>query len=123
MMKTLGVIAVQIIGLLALSRAGYSVATALQLPLPGNLVGMLFLLGLLATGLVRLKWIEASALLLTRHLAFFFIPLTVGLLGFGELFLANGPAILVILIVSAGIGIGVAGLSSQGLASRKGRKA
>jgi holin-like protein len=122
MMKTLGVIAVQIIGLLALSQAGYAVATALQLPLPGNLVGMLVLLGLLATGLVRLRWVEASALLLTRHLAFFFIPLTVGLLGFGELFLANGPAILVILIVSAGIGIGVAGLSSQRLASRKGRK-
>jgi holin-like protein len=122
-MKTLSVIAVQIFGLLAISQAGYAVATALQLPLPGNLVGMLFLLGLLATGLVRLTWVEASALLLTRHLAFFFIPLTVGLLGFGDLFLDNGPAILVILIVSAGIGIGVAGLSSQRLASRKGRKA
>jgi putative effector of murein hydrolase LrgA (UPF0299 family) len=44
------------------------------------------------------------------------------LLGFVELFLDNGPAILAVLIVSAGIGIGVAGLSSQRLASRKGRK-
>jgi holin-like protein len=123
MVKTLSVIAVQIAGLLVISQVGYAVAAALHLPLPGSLVGMLFLLGLLVTGLVRLRWVEASALLLTRHLAFFFIPLTVGLLGFGELFLDNGPAILVTLIVSAGIGIGVAGLASQRLASRKGRKA
>lgn len=122
MMKTLSVIAMQIVALVAISQAGYAVAAALQLPVPGNLVGMLFLLGLLATGLVRLTWIETSASLLTRHLAFFFIPLTVGLLGFVELFLDNGPAILAVLIVSAGIGIGVAGLSSQRLASRKGRK-
>jgi holin-like protein len=122
MMKTLSVIVMQIVALVAISQAGYAVAAALQLPVPGNLVGMLFLLGLLATGLVRLTWIETSASLLTRHLAFFFIPLTVGLLGFVELFLDNGPAILAVLIVSAGIGIGVAGLSSQRLASRKGRK-
>ncbi|MET0488139.1 MAG: CidA/LrgA family protein [Candidatus Rokuibacteriota bacterium] len=121
-MKTLSVIVMQIVALVAISQAGYAVAAALQLPVPGNLVGMLFLLGLLATGLVRLTWIETSASLLTRHLAFFFIPLTVGLLGFVELFLDNGPAILAVLIVSAGIGIGVAGLSSQRLASRKGRK-
>jgi holin-like protein len=123
MLKSLSVIVVQIAGLLAISQVGYAVAAALHLPLPGSLVAMLFLLGLLVTGLVRLPWVEASALLLTRHLAFFFIPLTVGLLGFGELFLDNGPAILVTLIVSAGIGIGVAGLASQRLASRKGRKA
>jgi len=122
MMKTLSVIVMQIVALVAISQAGYAVAAALQLPVPGNLVGMLFLLGLLATGLVRLTWIETSASLLTRHLAFFFIPLTVGLLGFVELFLDNGPAILAVLIVSAGIGISVAGLSSQRLASRKGRR-
>jgi len=120
--KTLGMIAMQIVALLVISRVGYAVAAALRLPLPGNLVGMLVLLALLASGLVRVVWIETSALLLTRHLAFFFIPLTVGVLGFGELFLDNGPAILLILIVSAGIGISGAGLISQRLASRKGHR-
>jgi holin-like protein len=66
--------------------------------------------------------VEASASLLTRHLAFFFIPLAVGLLGFIELFRNDGLAILVTLIVSAGVGICVAGLCSQRLASRKGGK-
>jgi holin-like protein len=122
MMKTLSVIALQTLALMGISQAGYRMAAALHLPLPGSLVGMLVLLLLLATGLVPLAWVESSAALLTRHLAFFFIPLTVGLLGFGELFLDNGPAILTVLVVSAAIGIGLAGLASQQLASRKGSK-
>jgi holin-like protein len=121
MMKTPLVFAAQIAALFAINALGYTVAGALHLPLPGNLLGMLFLLALLATGLVRLEWIETSASLLVRHLAFFFIPITVGLMGLGDVFLANGPAILVTLLVSAVLGICVAGLSSQRLASRRQR--
>ena len=120
-MSTVIVIAGQIAALFFLNALGHTVATALQLPLPGNLLGMLFLLALLATGVVRLAWVEASATLLIRHLAFFFVPITVGLMGYAELFLDNGPAILVTLVVSAGLGIGVAGLSSQRLARRNRR--
>ena len=115
MMKTLSVIVMQIVALVAISQAGYAVAAALQLPVPGNLVGMLFLLGLLATGLVRLTWIETSASLLTRHLAFFFIPIAVGLMAFAELFLDNGPAILLTLVVSAAVGMWSSGISAQRL--------
>jgi holin-like protein len=121
-MKTILVIAGQIVALVLLNSLGHTLATALALPLPGNLLGMLLLLALLATGLVRLAWIEASAALLIRHLAFFFVPITVGLMGFTELFLVNGPAIVVTLLVSAGLGIGVAGLSSQRLARRNRRE-
>ena len=122
-MKTAIAIVVQVTALLAINKAGYAAAATLQLPLPGNVLGMLFLLALLATGLVPLGWIEGSALLLIRHLGFFFIPITVGLMGFAELFVVNGPAILVTLLVSAGAGICVAGLSSQRLAARKARAA
>jgi holin-like protein len=55
-----------------------------------------------------------------RHLAFFFIPISVGLMGFADL-VVHGPAIVVTLVVSAGLGIWVAGLSSQLLAEKKGR--
>jgi holin-like protein len=121
-MKTVLALAAQVIGLLALSEAGYVVAGALRLPLPGNLLGMLLLLALLASGLVPLRWVEDSAALLIRHLAFFFIPITVGLMGVGELFVTNGPAILLTLVVSAGLGIGVAGLSSQRLVAWRRRQ-
>jgi holin-like protein len=121
-MKALIAIVVQVAALFAINQAGYTAAAALRLPVPGNLLGMLFLLALLATGLVPLRWMESSSSVLIRHLAFFFIPITVGLRGFAELFVDNGPAILVTLIVSAGVGICVAGLSSQRLAARQARR-
>ena len=122
-MRTVIIIAIQIAALLVINGIGYMLAAALQLPLPGNLLGMLLLLSLLATGLVPLRWVESSASVLIRHLGFFFVPITVGLMSLGELFLDNGVAILITLVVSAVIGIGVAGLSSQRLASRRDRRA
>lgn len=121
-MKIKIVLAAQIAALLAINTLGYAVAAALEMPVPGNLLGMVFLVGLLATGVVPLSWIEGGASLLIRHLGFFFIPITVGLMGFAELFVDNGPAILVTLVVSAVVGICVAGLSSQRLASRRDQK-
>ena len=112
-------LALQVAGLLVINKVGYVLGDALRLPLPGNLLGMLLLLLLLATGVVRLAWIEASASLLIRHLAFFFVPITVGLMGFTDIFLDNGAAILITLITSAGIGIFVAGLSSQRLVRKR----
>ena len=122
-MRTLITIAIQIVALLVINGVGYALAAALQLPLPGNLLGMLLLLSLLATGLVPLRWVESSASVLIRHLGFFFVPITVGLMSLGELFLDNGVAILITLVVSAVVGISVAGLSSQRLASRRDRRA
>ena len=111
----------QIVVLLALSKAGQTLATRLELPLPGSLVGMLLLLTLLLTGAVPLSWIESGASLLLRHLGFFFIPITVGLMGFTDVFVANGPAIVVTLVVSAVVGLCLAGLISQRLAARRER--
>ena len=121
-MKKTGSLLLQVVSLLLLNQAGYATAAALSLPVPGNLLGMLFLLALLATGVLPLRWIEASAALLTRHLAFFFIPITVGLMGFADVFLADGPAILVTLVLSAAAGICVVGLSAQTLGRRRDRK-
>jgi holin-like protein len=120
-MKTVLVLALQILALFALNQAGYAVTAALHLPLPGNLVGMLLLLALLASGAVPLRWFDSGASLLVRHLAFFFIPISVGLMGFADLVVHHGPAIVVTLVISAGLGIWVAGLSSQLLADKKGR--
>ena len=102
------------LALLALiNRAGYMLAHRLSLRLPGNLVGMLILLALLSARLVRLEWIEEGASILIRHLAFFFIPIAVGLIAFKEVFLENGFAILGTLIVSATAGILLCGFIAQ----------
>ena len=102
------------LALLALiNRAGYMLAHRLSLRLPGNLVGMLILLALLSARLVRLEWIEEGASILIRHLAFFFIPIAVGLIAFREVFIENGFAILGTLIVSATAGILLCGFIAQ----------
>ena len=121
-MKTACTLLIQVLTLLVLNYAGYAMATTLHLPLPGNLVGMLLLLALLVSGALPLRWIEGSATLLTRHLAFFFIPITVGLIGFADLFLDKGPAILVTLVLSAAAGICVVGFSAQTLGARRRRR-
>ena len=115
------VITIQVVALVAISKVGYSLASAFSLAIPGNLLGMLLLLGLLATGMVRVRWLETSASLLLRHLAFFFVPITVGLMGFVALLARDAVPILVTLVVSAGIGLCAAGLTSQVLASRRRR--
>jgi holin-like protein len=109
----LALITIQIAVFVLISKAGYAFVDALQLPLPGNLAGMLMLFALLTSGVIRLEWVEAGASLLVRHLAFFVIPTAVGLMAFGDLFVSHGVAIIVTLIVSTAIGICVAGLTSQ----------
>jgi putative effector of murein hydrolase LrgA (UPF0299 family) len=46
-------------------------------------------------------------------LAFFFVPITVGLMAYGSLIEHDGVAMLVTLVASASVGIGVTGFSAQ----------
>jgi holin-like protein len=92
----------------------------LHLAVPSNLLALLLLLGMLATGLLRPSHIEQLASFLLRHLTFFFVPFTVGLLAYGPL-LANAGAILAAsLVVAAAVGITVAGLAAQAVCHWRG---
>ncbi len=51
----------------------------LGVPLPGSVLGLLIFTLALATGLVKLKWVERTANLLTRHMTLLFLPLMAGL--------------------------------------------
>lgn len=118
-MRVLLLVALQLVGLWALNELGYILAEWLHLPVPGNVMGMLLLFALLVTGIVRLEWIERAASLLIRHLAFFFIPVAVGLMDFGPLFSKNGPAIIGTVVASTVVGLLVTGYTSQTLEKRK----
>lgn len=52
----------------------------LNLTVPGNIMGMILLLILLCTNVVKLEMVDTVANFLLEHLAFFFIPAGVGLL-------------------------------------------
>jgi holin-like protein len=100
--RTRGVcrLACQIGVLFLIFRAGQWGVARFHMPLPGNVLGMLLLFALLSLGLVREAWIQEGATLLTKHLAFFFIPIAVGLMEWGSLFRREGHWLLLALVVS-----------------------
>lgn len=111
-------IILQLFGLWALNFAGTWAVQKIALPIPGNLVGMLALYTLLALGIIKVAWFDLTGSFLIKHLAFFFVPVTVGLMNSGPLLLAHGLGIMLVLAVSAAVGILLAGLVSQGLLAR-----
>jgi holin-like protein len=111
----------QLGALVALNQLGRWISAGLHLPLPGNVVGMLLLYGLLALRVVRLEWLEPTAGLFNRHLAFFFIPLVVGLLALpGSLVRGHGIALVVILVTTAVLGVAATGGLAAWLDRRSG---
>ena len=112
----------QVVGLWVIFTLSNAVVARLGLQIPGNILGLVLLFVLLSAGIVKERWVSGATTLLTRHLAFFFIPITVGLMGLTDVFVANGAAIVITLVVSAVLGICVAGFTSQALAARKRRR-
>jgi holin-like protein len=74
---------------------------------------MVLLYALHAFGIVKLSWFEAAGCFLIRHLPFFFVPITVGLMDAGSLFASRGVGIILTLTASAVIGVTLAGWISQ----------
>lgn len=106
-------------GFWAISEAGFALTKHFDIALPGNLLGMVMLFVLLASGIVKLEWVNAGATFLLRHLAFFFIPIAVGLITMGDLMRSHGIAILAVLVASAAAGIVVSGWVVQTLARQR----
>jgi holin-like protein len=124
--RTLCRVALQTGFLFLIFRAGQWGVARFHAPLPGNILGMLLLFGLLSSGLVRETWIQEGATLLTKHLAFFFIPIAVGLMEWGPLFWHEGQWLLLALAVSTLAALltagGVAHLLSPHLLRRGGSR-
>ncbi|GIN84209.1 hypothetical protein J6TS2_05950 [Heyndrickxia sporothermodurans] len=110
---------IQILVLWMINKVGYMIAEYLHIAIPGNVIGMLLLFILLVTGVIQLKWVEYAALILTKHLAFFFIPISVGLMTLGSVFISSGIGLIFVLVISAIIGIIGTGITSQLLGKKR----
>lgn len=108
-LRRLSVLALQFAGLIAIDQVAIVLTPHLPLPLPSNLVGMLLLTLLLLTGLVRESWLGQAAVLFQRHLAFFFVPIAVGLMAYGSLLRRHGLMLLLVILLSTAAGIAAAG--------------
>lgn len=100
--------------LLALQTAGELLSRALALPFPGPVVGMLLLMLALASPAVRAP-VGACADFLLAHLSLLFVPVAVGVMTYLPLLRAHGLRLLLVLVVSAWVGLAVTALALRWL--------
>lgn len=106
-------VAVQIVGLIIINKLGFYLVEYFNLSLPGNVAGLVILFLLLWAKVIRLEWIEEASDLLVKHLSFFFVSISVGLMTVGGLLAKNGLQLAAVLITSAVIGMAFAGFAAQ----------
>ena len=109
---------IQLIILIVIYQVGNLTVKYLHLPIPGNVLGIVVLLVLLWSGLIKVEQIEWAAGWLLKHLGFFFIPISVGLMTLGDIFKTKGWILLVILFISAIMGIIAAGKTTQAVITK-----
>lgn len=66
--------------ILSLYFSGELISKSLHLPIPSNIVGMILLFLLLTSNIIKVEKVEPLANFFLDHLAFFFIPASVGLM-------------------------------------------
>ena len=89
--------------LIVLQLAGEVIAGLTRLPIPGPVIGLGLLAGYaLWRGGIPDR-IEQAGEALLKHLSLLFVPAGVGLIAFGDRLLAEGPRLIVVLVVSTAL--------------------
>lgn len=60
--------------LLGFTLLGYLIRSVLDIPVAGNVIGLILLVISLFAGWVKLEWVEDTAQFLLRHMMIFFLP-------------------------------------------------
>jgi holin-like protein len=101
---------------------GNWIQTTLGLVVPGSVIGMIILFILLSTNIIKVGWVEDGARFIVDNLALFFIPATVGIMNYFELFSGKGFLLVLIVLFSTFLVMGTSGLTSQLVMYRKERE-
>lgn len=99
-LKNIAKAAGQIVLLTAIGLLGTAISNFLNIPIPGSLLGMFILFGLLMSGLIKIEWVELGAALLIGDLLLFFIPSATGIIQYTDLFGVTGALLVVVVITS-----------------------
>jgi len=111
-------IVIQIAILFIFYYIGVFIQHFLQLFIPGSVIGLILMFLLLTTRILRTNWVDAGAKFMMKHLVLFFIPATVGILNYYQLFVGKGVFLIIITIISTLFVMIVSG-SVSGFLSRK----
>jgi holin-like protein len=91
----------QLLILWVIYQLGNQLQLLLGIPIPGTVIGMLLLFGLLSLGIMKIQWVEQAADLLLKHMLFLFIPIAVGLMNWGGLFYDNALSLTAAIVIGA----------------------
>ena len=109
--------------LCAVYYAGEVIANLTGLPIPGSVIGLLLMLALLRTGVVKARHVEETADFLIRAMPVMFIPVTTGLMVSYGLLSGHEAAFLGITTVSTVAVFASAGWTAQAVIRYKRRSA
>lgn len=98
------------------------ISKILNLPIPGNILGMVILFILLCTKIVKLEQVSTVSNFFLDHLAFFFIPAGVGLISAIDVIRDILPQMLIICVVTTVITMVITGRVVQRLSKKKNKK-
>lgn len=118
-MKKIFLFIMQLFLLLIICELGIQLSDFFNLPIPGSVIGMLILFILLQTKVLKVEWVDITASFLVKHLAFFFIPISVSLMTMGWLFLKYGLPLALTLLISLIIGFIISAWVVQKLSRRE----
>ncbi|WP_294386735.1 CidA/LrgA family protein [uncultured Clostridium sp.] len=105
--------------LLSIYFAGEIISNLLNLPVPGSIIGMILLFVLLTSHIVKVEKVENLANFFLDHLAFFFIPASVGLMTSFASLKGSIFKIILLCILTTIIVIAVTGITVQFICNRK----
>lgn len=83
------------------------ISCILPFTMPATIIGMLLLLVLLMSGLIKKEQIETTADFFLSNLPFFFVPAVVGLINYLDLLRDNAVKMMIVVLVSMVVTFGV----------------
>jgi holin-like protein len=112
-------IPLQLAVIFAICIAGEVLHRIVGVPLPGNIIGMVILLILLCTKIIKPEHISGVSSFFLKYLALFFLPPSIAIMAVGDDVLSKWPLLLFLCIALTIITIAIGGRVTQFLVRRQ----
>ncbi len=113
------IILLQIAGLYAIYLVGTAIQSLFHLFIPGSVIGLILLFILLSLKVVPERIFQRGISFMIKHLPFFFIPATVGVMSYAYVFKGKGVLLIGIGLFSTALVMALAGLVTQWMVRRR----
>jgi holin-like protein len=105
--------------ILVICFAGEVLNRLFNIPIPGNVIGMVILLAALLSGVIKVEAIEDVTEFMLKHLAFFFVPAGISIISSFDIIKTNLVSMLAVILLSTVVVIVTTGITVQFLKGGK----